>query len=165
MGRSVVAALNQIIVDLADAGTGTEPLAVSAGGGLGTALLPLIALAGSLTAAVAVGSLIVAWLRKPEEGITYASTDPKTAGLLPVAFVSGIASTRWLPATVMQLAGDGVIAIHDRRGVGDGEDGPSARSPSRVTPRTAPCERCSRPGSLVVRTRPCVVRASTSTAS
>ncbi|KRE21861.1 hypothetical protein [Agromyces sp. Soil535] len=123
MGRSVVAALNQIIVDLADAGTGTEPLAVSAGGGLGTALLPLIALAGSLTAAVAVGSLIVAWLRKPEEGITYASTDPKTAGLLPVAFVSGIASTRWLPATVMQLAGDGVIAIHDRRGVGDGEEG------------------------------------------
>ena len=110
-------------MDLADAGTGTESLAASADGGLGTALLPLIALAGALTAAVAVGSLIVVWLRKPDADTIFAVTDPKTAGLLPVGFVSGSASTRWLAANVMQLACDGVIAIEDRRSVGEGEEG------------------------------------------
>jgi hypothetical protein len=121
MGAMGVSALSQVIVDLTDAGTGTASFAASADGTLAAALLPVFALAGSLTAAIAVGSLIVAWLRKPEDGIAYASTDPKTAGLLPVGFVSGIASKRWLPATVMQLAGEGVIAIHDQRGVGDEE--------------------------------------------
>ena len=68
MGRTIVSALSEVIAGLADAGTGTESFAASASGGLGTALLPVFALAGSLTAAVCVGSLIVAWLRKPEAG-------------------------------------------------------------------------------------------------
>jgi hypothetical protein len=119
MGRTAASALPQVIVDLADAGAGTASLAASADGSLGTALLPLFALAASITAAVAVGSLVVVWLRKPEAG-TVAVTDPKTAGLLPVGFVSGPASARWLPATVVQLACDGVIAIVDRREERDG---------------------------------------------
>ena len=123
MEQPIVAALHKVVMGLADAGTGTGSLGAPADGGLGTALLPLLALAGSLTAAVAVGSLIVAWLRKPEDGTTFVVTDPKTAGLLPVGFVSGIASTRWLGATVMQLACDGVIAIHDRRNGRDGDEG------------------------------------------
>src|SRR5215207_818223 len=122
MGHSLVPALREVIVDLADAGIGAESLAASGSGGLGTALLPLIALAASLTAAIAVGSLIVAWLRKPEAGSTFAATDPRTAGLLSVGFVSGSASARWLPATVMQLACDGVIAIQDRREVREVRD-------------------------------------------
>ena len=116
MGPSLVPAVRQVTVDLADAGIDAESLAASSGsGGLGTALLPLIALAASLTAVIAVGSLIVAWLRKPEAGSTHAATEPRTAGLLSVGFVSGSAAARWLPATVMQLACDGVIAIQDRR--------------------------------------------------
>ena len=63
------------------------------------------------------------WLRKPEGGTSLAVTDPETAGLLSVGFVSGGASARWLPATVMLLAGSGVIAIRDGRGIGDGEAG------------------------------------------
>ena len=119
MERPIVAVLRQVIVDQAEAGTGvaagTEPLAASASGGLGTALLPLFALAAALTAAVCVGSLVVEWLRKPEAGASLAVTDPESAGLLSVGFVSGSASARWLPATVMLLAGSGVIAIQDRR--------------------------------------------------
>ncbi len=121
MGRPIVSALPQVIVDLADAGSGSEALAASGGdSGLGVALLPLFALAGSLTAAIAVGTLIVAWLRKPDADSAFGVTDPKTAGLLSVGFVSGSASARWLPATVMQLACDGVIAIVDRREARDG---------------------------------------------
>ena len=132
MERPVASSLRQVIIDLADAGTGTgtgtgagtESLAASASGGsLGTALLPLLALAGALTAAICVGSLIVQWLRKPEGGTSLAVTDPETAGLLSVGFVSGGASARWLPATVMLLAGSGVIAIRDGRGDPDGEAG------------------------------------------
>ena len=131
MERPVASSLRQVIIDLADAGTGTgtrtgagtESLAASAGdGSLGTALLPLLALAAALTAAVCVGSLIVQWLRKPEGGTSLAVTDPETAGLLSVGFVSGGASARWLPATVMLLADSGVIAIRDGRDVhGDDE--------------------------------------------
>ncbi|WP_395245476.1 hypothetical protein ACGGZK_06605 [Agromyces sp. MMS24-K17] len=85
---------------------------------LGIAVLPVIALAGALLAAVAMGSLLVAWLRKPtEQG--FGTTDPMTAGIVPVAFVSGEASARWLAATVLQLAVDGTLAIHDRREPGD----------------------------------------------
>ena len=62
----------------------------------------------------------MAWLRKPEDGSAFGVTDPKIAGLLSVGFVSGSASARWLPATVMQLACDGVIAIVDRREIRDG---------------------------------------------
>ena len=80
----------------------------------------MFALAGSLTAAIAVGTLIVAWLRKPEADSAFGVTDPKIAGLLSVGFVSGSAAARWLPATVMQLACDGVIAIVDRREMRDG---------------------------------------------
>lgn len=83
--------------------------------GLGSAVLPLLALAASLTAAVAVGTLVVAWLRKPEWGGTLAVTEPLRAGLLPTAFVSGRAAERWLPATVVQLACRGELAIEDRR--------------------------------------------------
>lgn len=118
MGRPIVAALSQVVVDLAEAGPGGEGLA--AADGLGVALLPVFALAGSLTAAIAVGTLIVAWLRKPEADSAFGVTDPKIAGLLSVGFVSGSAAARWLPATVMQLACDGVIAIVDRREVRDG---------------------------------------------
>src|SRR5918994_6020815 len=127
MEASLVPALGgQVIVELANSSIRAEPLAASGGDSLGTALLPIIALAASLTAAVAVGSLIVAWLRKPEAGSTYAITDPLDAGLLSVAFVSGSAAARWLPAMVMQLACDGLIAIQDRREagvVGDGDGG------------------------------------------
>lgn len=98
---------------------GHEAFAASASTSLGADLLPLIALAGSLTAAVAVGSLIVSWLRKPDPEAIVADTEPMTAGLLPVGFVSGTASRRWLPATVLQLAGEGVLAIADRRDAGD----------------------------------------------
>ncbi|GAA1814665.1 hypothetical protein [Agromyces neolithicus] len=119
MGRSIFSALPQVIVDLADAGSGSDALAASADGGLGVALLPLFALAGALIAAVAVATLIVEWLRKPEADSAYGVTDPESAGLLHVGFVSGAAATRWLPATVLQLADDGVIAIVDRRENGD----------------------------------------------
>ncbi len=120
MGRPIISALSQVIVDLADAGPGNAAVAASAADGLGVALLPLFALAGSLTAAIAVGTLIVAWLRKPEDDSAFGVTDPKIAGLLSVGFVSGSASARWLPATVLQLACDGVIAIVDRRELRDG---------------------------------------------
>jgi uncharacterized membrane protein YgcG len=100
-------------------GAGHESFAASASTSLGADLLPLLALAGSLTAAVAVGSLIVSWLRKPDAEAIVADTDPMTAGLLPVGFVSGTASRRWLPATVLQLAGEGVLGIADRRDAGD----------------------------------------------
>jgi hypothetical protein len=83
--------------------------------GLGSAVLPLLALAASLTAAVAVGTLVVAWLRKPVWGSTLAVTEPLDAGLLPTAFVSGRAAERWLPATVVRLACRGDLAIEDRR--------------------------------------------------
>lgn len=120
MGRPIVSPLSQVIVDLVDAGSGNAAVAASAADGLGVALLPLFALAGSLTAAIAVGTLIVAWLRKPEADSAFGVTDPKIAGLLSVGFVSGSAAARWLPATVMQLACDGVIAIVDRREMRDG---------------------------------------------
>ncbi|RZS64508.1 hypothetical protein EV187_2895 [Agromyces ramosus] len=125
MERPIVAALRQVIVDRADAGTGaaagSEAFGSSATGGLGTIVLPVFAIAAALTAAVCVGSLLVEWLRKPEVGTPLAVTDPESAGLLSVGFVSGSASARWLPATVMLLAAGGVIAIQDRRAVGDSE--------------------------------------------
>ena len=114
-------------------GAGTESLAASASGGsLGTALLPLLALAGALTAAICVGSLIVQWLRKPEGVTSLAVTDPETAGLLSVGFVSGGASARWLPATVMLLADSGVIAIRDARGVHGRRGGSRPGHPPRL---------------------------------
>ncbi|MDQ0893454.1 hypothetical protein [Agromyces ramosus] len=120
MGPTFVAALQQASADLVEAGVGTVALAASAGGvGLGAALLPVIALAGALTAAIAVGWLIVVWLQKPGVEGTFGVTEPRAAGLLAVGFVSGSAAARWLPATVMQLACDGVIAIHDRRDLED----------------------------------------------
>jgi hypothetical protein len=91
--------------------------------GLGSAVLPLLALAASLTAAVAVGTLVVAWLRKPSPDTALAVTEPLLAGLLPTAFVSGRASERWLPAMVVRLACRGDLAIEDRRVVRDGEPG------------------------------------------
>ncbi|MDR6906442.1 hypothetical protein J2X63_002128 [Agromyces sp. 3263] len=120
MGRTIVAALRQVIDDFADAG-GTDAMAVSASTELGLAVLPLLALVGSLTAAVCVGSLVVGWLRRPDRGTSLAVTDPETAGLLPVGFVSGAAAGRWLPATVMMLAANGVIGIEDRRGIRSGD--------------------------------------------
>ena len=114
MGR-VVASAAQLVQAMTDAATGLDSLAASGSVSLGPALLPLIALAGSLTAAVAVGSLVIAWLRKPELQGDGADTDPRTAGLLAVGFVSGIASQRWLPATVVQLAVDHRLTIDDRR--------------------------------------------------
>lgn len=126
MGRPIVPALSQVIVDLAEAGSDNAAVAASAADGLGVALLPLFALAGSLTAAIAVGTLIVAWLRKPDADSAFGVTDPKIAGLLSAGFVSGSASARWLPATVMQLACDGVITIVDRREMRDGAAGGTA---------------------------------------
>ncbi|MFC5860625.1 hypothetical protein [Agromyces flavus] len=54
---------------------------------------------------------------------TAAITDPRTAGMLAVGFVSGEATRRWLVATVLELAEAGVIAIDDRRGLRDGDEG------------------------------------------
>ncbi|HVL60993.1 MAG TPA: hypothetical protein VM430_06240, partial [Microbacterium sp.] len=73
MGRPIESALSQVIVDLADAGSEAEGLASA--DGLGVALLPLFALAGSLTAAIAIGTLIVEWLRKPEADSALLSVD------------------------------------------------------------------------------------------
>ncbi|MEF3405494.1 hypothetical protein [Agromyces sp. CCNWLW203] len=134
MKRFPAAALHQVIADLADAGAGIGSLAAPGSTGLSTAILPLIALAASLTAAVCVGTLVVSWLRKPEPGTSLAIVDPEVAGVLPVGFVSGEASTRWLPATVVLLAVSGVIAIEDRRDIReaadlpDGERGEPARA-------------------------------------
>ncbi|WP_235825144.1 DUF2207 domain-containing protein [Agromyces badenianii] len=124
MVRFLVPALPQVIADLANAGAGTEQLAAPAGSGLSTAILPIIALAASLTAAVCVGTLIVSWLRPPVPGDALAVVDPETAGILPVGFVSGEAATRWLPATVVLLAVNGVIAIEDRRDIREAPDLP-----------------------------------------
>lgn len=125
MERPIVAALRQVVVDRAGAGTGvgagSEAFGTAASGGLGTIVLPVFAIAAALTAAVCVGSLLVEWLRKPQAGAALAVTDPESAGLLSVGFVSGSASARWLPATVMLLAAGGVIAIQDRRSGGDSE--------------------------------------------
>ncbi|RXZ45813.1 hypothetical protein [Agromyces binzhouensis] len=98
-------------------------LAASGGSGLGLAVLPLIALFASLVAATAVGSLVVAWLQKPRDAADPSLVDPETVGLLPVAYVSGSASNRWLPAAVVELALDGVLTIEDRRPGGASEDG------------------------------------------
>lgn len=101
-----------------------ELAASSSGSGLGTALLPVVALVASLIAAGAVGSLIVSWLGRPRDDVIPSTTDPETVGLLPVGYVSGRASNRWLPATVVELALAGAITIEDRR---DGAREGSAR--------------------------------------
>jgi hypothetical protein len=93
---------------------GRHPRAASARG-RNMSLLPLLALGAALVAGVAVGSLVVAWLQKPTMNPTGSITEPLAAGLISVAFVSGTASRRWLAAAVVRLAGDGVIAIADRR--------------------------------------------------
>ena len=124
MKHFFASALHQVIVDLADAGAGTELLAATPGSSLSTAILPLIALAASLTAAVCVGTLVVSWLRPPAPGDALAIVDAETAGVLPVGFVSGEAATRWLPATVVLLAVNGVIAIEDRRDIREADDLP-----------------------------------------
>ena len=124
MKHFFASALHQVIVDLADAGAGTELLAATPGSSLSTAILPLIALAASLTAAVCVGTLVVSWLRPPAPGDALAIVDAETAGVLPVGFVSGEAATRWLPATVVLLAVNGVIAIEDRRDIREAPDLP-----------------------------------------
>lgn len=114
MGR-VTAPTVQLVQAMTDAATALDPLAASGNVALGPAVVPLLALAASLAAAVAVGTLVVAWLRRPELRGDEADTDPRTAGLLAVGFVSGVASQRWLPATVVQLAGDHQLTIDDRR--------------------------------------------------
>ncbi|MFC9558602.1 hypothetical protein [Agromyces sp. NPDC056965] len=124
MGRFFVPALHQVIVDLAGAGSDTELLAATPGSSLSTAILPIIALVASLTAAICVGTLVVAWLRPPPPGDALAIVDAEEAGILPVGFVSGEAATRWLPATVVLLAVNGVIAIEDRRDIREALDLP-----------------------------------------
>ena len=114
MGCVLVPALHQVAGHLGTAGTGGDSYAAS-GVALGPALLPILALIASVVAAVAVGSLVIAWLRTPEPTGLIELTDPKTAGLLSVGFTSGTAAQRWLPATVVQLACDRVITIDDRR--------------------------------------------------
>ena len=73
MGSGLGSALHHVSHSMADAATGPDSTAAS-GVALGPALLPLIALVASLIAAVAVGSLVVSWLRKPELGGTGADT-------------------------------------------------------------------------------------------
>ncbi|MBM7505879.1 hypothetical protein ACFPER_02100 [Agromyces aurantiacus] len=90
---------------------------------LGLALLPLIAVIAAVVAAAAAGSLVVAWLQSPAPDVTGAVTDPAAAGLLAVGFVSGTAAGRWLPATVLEFAQDGLVAIEDRRVTPDGTEG------------------------------------------
>ncbi|WP_353814877.1 hypothetical protein [Agromyces sp. SYSU T00266] len=106
-----------------------ELAAASTAGGLGTAVLPLVALAASVVAASAVGSLVVAWLQKPRGEPDASLVDVDSVGLLPVGFVSGSASNRWLPAKVVELAIAGTITIEDRRGADDrGDPEDAARS-------------------------------------
>ena len=57
-----------------------DALTSSGGGTLGFALLPILALAAALTAAVCVGSLVVAWLRKPGPDRCAVATDPRRPG-------------------------------------------------------------------------------------
>ncbi|MBM7829365.1 putative membrane protein YgcG [Agromyces cerinus] len=127
MKHFFASALPQVIADLSNAGADAEQLAATTGSSLSTAILPLIALAASLTAAVCVGTLIVSWLRPPPPGDALAVVDAETAGVLPVGFVSGEAATRWLPATVVLLAVTGVIAIEDRRDIREAADLPGER--------------------------------------
>jgi hypothetical protein len=122
MGCVLVPALHQVAGHLGAAGTGGDSYAAS-GVALGPALLPILALVASIVAAVAVGSVIVAWLRTPEPTGLIEVTDPRTAGLLSVGFTSGMAAQRWLPATVVQLACDRVITIDDRRPGADAASG------------------------------------------
>lgn len=133
MKHFFASAVQQVIVDRAGAGAGadTELLAATPGSGLSTAILPIIALIASLTAAVCVGTLIVAWLRPPPPGDALAIVDAETAGVLPVGFVSGEAATRWLPATVVLLAVNGVIAIEDRRDIREAVDLPDGAQGER----------------------------------
>ena len=124
MGCVFVPAVHQVAAHLmTDAGTRTDALRSGSDSALGVALLPLLALAAALVAAVAVVSLIVAWLRKPEPTGLIEVTDPKTAGLMSVGFAAGMASRRWLAATVVQLACDRVITIDDRRSRADAAGG------------------------------------------
>ncbi|WP_172979786.1 hypothetical protein [Agromyces agglutinans] len=130
-----------------DAAVDAATASSGAGSGLATAVLPLLALAGSLVAAVVVASLLVVWLQRPADGVRFAPTDPMVAGLLPVAFVSGSASARWLPAAVMRLAAAGVLAIRDERAT-DVTDERAARDvrllllvdPARARPSVAALE-------------------------
>ncbi|GAA1938757.1 hypothetical protein [Agromyces allii] len=82
--------------------------------GFASIALPLLAITCALAAAIAVGSLAVAWLRRPD-GDVFATTDPLSAGLGAVAFVSGEAAQRWFAAAVVQLATDGMLVIRDER--------------------------------------------------
>lgn len=118
MGCVLVPALHQMAGHLGAAGTGEGSYALEAPA-LAPALLPIFALIASVIAAVAVGSLVVMWLRVPEPTGLIEVTDPKTAGLMSVGFASGGASRRWLAATVVQLACDRVITIDDRRAGAD----------------------------------------------
>lgn len=121
-------------------------LAASGGSGLGLAVLPIVALVASLVAAVSVGSLVVAWLQKPRAAADPSLVDPEVVGLLPVAFVSGGAATRWLPAAVVELALDGAITIEDRRPPGAGGDEPgSARGIRLVYSSDLPSTRAAAP--------------------
>ncbi|MFC9918227.1 hypothetical protein [Agromyces binzhouensis] len=120
-------------------------LAASGGSGLGLAVLPLIALFASLVAATAVGSLVVAWFQKPRAAADPSLVDPETVGLLPVAYVSGSASNRWLPAAVVELALDGVLTIEDRRPGGASEDVDSARGIRLVYASDLPSSRAGTP--------------------
>lgn len=121
-------------------------LAVSGGAGLGLAVLPIVALLASLVAATAVGSLIVTWLQKPRADADPSLVEPEVVGLLPVAFVSGSASNRWLPAVVVALALDGAITIEDRRPSSTDAEAPdSARGIRLVYSSDLPSTRATAP--------------------
>ncbi|WP_400996570.1 hypothetical protein [Agromyces sp. GXQ0307] len=120
--------------------------AAAAGGGLGLAVLPIVALLASLVAAVAVGAIIVDWLQPPRDAADPALVDPEIVGLLPVAFVSGPAATRWLPAAIVELALDGAIIIEDRRPANANADAPeSARGIRLVYSSDLPSTRARAP--------------------
>jgi len=93
MGCVLVPALHQVAGHLDVTGAGDSSYAVSSST-LGPALLPILALIASVIAAVAVGSLIIAWLRVPEPSGLIEVTDPKTAGLMSVAYMRHLSYSR-----------------------------------------------------------------------
>ncbi|MFF2371611.1 hypothetical protein [Agromyces sp. NPDC058110] len=93
--------------------------------GFADAALPLLSFLAALVAALAVGSIVLGWLRTPGDDL-FTATDPLTVGLGAVAFVSGSAAARWLAAAVLQLAVEGVLVIRDERESGEAGH-PSAR--------------------------------------
>ena len=120
MGRAMVAALRQVLIDRKGSGDGTggDPPAANArdirraAGDWAWRCSRCSRSWDRCLAAVCVGSLVVAWLRRPDRGGWPGGHRSRVRrDSSPVGFVSGAAAGRWLPATVLMLAATGVLAM------------------------------------------------------